>query len=92
MSETEELLESPFRRQGRYGIETARDKIVADFHLGTYAEVKVFQPLYGIEIIPELRLGHENEIRPVGTAASRMLPRTILLPEIGKAAEQEAPA
>ena len=92
MSETEELLESPFRSQSRYGIETARNKIRADFDLGTNTEIEVFKSIYRIEIIPELRFGHENEICSVGTAVPCMLPRTVLLPEICEAAEQKTSA
>ena len=69
------LSEAPFKCERRSYDPLWRIDILRDTHLGTYAEIEVgSDSRYLVEVAPELRLGHELEVRTPSWAWILLMP------------------
>lgn len=69
------LTEAPFKCERRSYDPLWRIDILRDAHLGTYAEIEVgSDSRYFVEVAPELRLGHELEVRTPSWAWILLMP------------------
>lgn len=72
-----EFLKFVFNGDGRVDVPAFGDEVATDFEFGADTEIEVVQAFDGVEVVPELGFGEENEFG--------VLPWSVFHPVVGKA-------